>query len=263
MWGQPPPAVRPGAAPATHWEPLIPPLLAQRTREKWGTRLFPASSIWESKVEIGPDITSRAVVLVYPRPMPWGLKRYYGTGGLHFITCSCFGREPVLGTPERRDLLLTVLEQMRQRYRFVVVGYVVMPEHLHLLISEPEVGNPSTVMQAVKLGFARRVLDPSSKQKPHPSTSSGQAFSQSAREMEHPAPHHIWQRRFYDFNLWSQRKEVEKLRYMHRNPVERGLVQRPEEWRWSSFLAYACGENGPVRINDWSCWERRMRAQVS
>ena len=90
--------------------------------------------------------------------MPWGLKRYYGTGGLHFITCSCYRRQPFLGTAERRDLLLTVLEQMRQRYHFVVVGYVVMPEHFHLLISEPEIGSPSTVMQAIKLGFARRVL---------------------------------------------------------------------------------------------------------
>jgi putative transposase len=71
--------------------------------------------------------------------MPWGLKRYYGTGGLHFITCSCYRRQPFLGTAERRDLLLTVLELMRQRYHFVVIGYVVMPEHFHLLISEPEI----------------------------------------------------------------------------------------------------------------------------
>ncbi len=48
-------------------------------------------------------------------------------------------------------------------------------------------------------------------------------------------PHHTWQSRFYDFNLWSQRKEIEKLKYMHRNPVVRGLVQEPEHWRWSSY----------------------------
>jgi putative transposase len=72
-------------------------------------------------------------------------KRYYGAGDLHFITCRCYRRQPLLGTPRRRDLLLTVLEQVRRRYQFVVVGYVVMPEHIHLLISEPQEKNPSIV----------------------------------------------------------------------------------------------------------------------
>ena len=90
--------------------------------------------------------------------MPKNLKRYYGAGDLHFITCSCYRRRAELGSAGRRDLFLTVLEQMRQRYRFVVVGYVVMPEHFHLLISEPQEVTPSVVMQALKLGFARRVL---------------------------------------------------------------------------------------------------------
>ncbi len=184
--------------------------------------------------------------------MPWGLKRYYDTGGLHFITSSCFRRLPVLGTMERRDLLLSVVERMRVRYRFAVVGYVVMPEHLHLLISEPEEGTPATVIQAIKLGFVRRVLNGSG-ENPH--------FSQRTREVGHPQ--HFWMKRFYDFNVWSQRKEVEKLRYMHRNPVVRGLVQRPEDWEWSSFRAYACGEVGLVRVKDWSKLEEDIRLPPS
>ena len=55
-------------------------------------------------------------------------------------------------------------------------------------------------------------------------------------------PQHIWQKRFYDFNVWTARKRVEKLLYMHRNPVTRGLVASPELWRWSGFRAYAMGE---------------------
>lgn len=166
--------------------------------------------------------------------MPWGLKRYYGTGGLHFITWSCYRRSPLLTRPAR-DLLLSVLELMRERYRFVVVGYVVMPEHIHLLISEPQVGNTSTVVQAIKLGFSRRWAAKTGL--------SGQ----------------FWQRRFYDFNLWSQRKEVEKLKYMHRNPVARGLVADAADWPWSSYRCYACGESEPVRINDWTRWEEKIR----
>jgi len=172
--------------------------------------------------------------------MPWGLKRYYGTGSLHFITWSCYRRRPLLVTPARRDLLLTVLEKMRERYRFAVIGYVVMPEHVHLLVSEPQIANPSTVVQAAKLGFARLALS----------------------DIESEPPHRLWQSRFYDFNLWSQRKEIEKLKYMHRNPVVRGLVEKPDQWRWSSYRSYAYGEAGLVRINDWSWWEEKLRAMV-
>jgi hypothetical protein len=64
---------------------------------------------------------------------------------------------------------------------------------------------------------------------------------------------------FYDFNLWAERKRVEKLRYMHRNPVKRGLVCQPEHWAWSSFRAYAFSEPGPVRINDCQVLEMRVR----
>jgi len=74
-------------------------------------------------------------------------------------------------------------------------------------------------------------------------------------------PHHIWQARFYDFNLWTERKRIEKLRYMHRNPVQRGLVESPEQWRWSSFRWYLCGEAGPVRINDTDILHMRVRAR--
>ena len=90
--------------------------------------------------------------------MPNRLHRYYGAGYSHFITTSCYQRLPLLGTGRNRDLFLRVLEQVRQRYGFAVAGYVVMPEHVHLLISEPRRGNPSVVMQAIKQGFARRVL---------------------------------------------------------------------------------------------------------
>src|SRR4030081_1431221 len=103
-------------------------------------------------------VTASAFLRRYSAVMRRNLKRYYGAGHLHFITCSCYRRQPLLATPSRRDLFLTMLERMRQRYQFVVVGYVVMPEHIHLLISEPQENNPSTVMQALKLSFARRVL---------------------------------------------------------------------------------------------------------
>jgi hypothetical protein len=74
-------------------------------------------------------VTAQTSLCRYLEAMRRKLKRYYGAGDLHFITCSCYHRQPLLGTPHRRDLFLTVLEQMRIRYQFVVVGYVIMPEH--------------------------------------------------------------------------------------------------------------------------------------
>lgn len=67
----------------------------------------------------------------------------------------------------------------------------------------------------------------------------------------------FWQARYYDFNVWSEKKFVEKLRYIHRNPVKRGLVARPEDWRWSSFRYYALAAVGVVEIE--SQWTARKR----
>jgi putative transposase len=171
--------------------------------------------------------------------VPRNLTRYYGNNELHLITCSCYRRQRLLGTAQRRDLFLKVLEQVRQKYQFVVIGYVVMPEHFHLLISEPQESTPSKVMQALKLGFARRVLIQMRRRR-----------DPVQPELFERAPQHIWQKRFYDFNIWTGRKRVEKLRYIHRNPVSRGLVTAPELWRWSSYRACAFGEAGPVTVND-------------
>ena len=151
---------------------------------------------------------------------------------------------------------------MRQRYRFVVVGFVIMPEHVHLLISEPEEGTPSTVVQAIKLGFVRRALTPGqgALTARYPISGAGCPMSRALGETWGNQPtnaqNRIWHRRFYDFNVWTDKKRVEKLRYMHRNPVKRGLVSEPDQWPWSSFRSYLYGEPGPVRVNDWAVLDR-------
>jgi putative transposase len=182
--------------------------------------------------------------------VPNKLHRHYGAGYLHFITTSCYRRLPLLARPQNRDLLLEVLERVRQRYRFVVVGYVIMPEHAHLLLSEPEHGNPSKVMQAVKQGFARRLL--------HKLRSAGDA--RQGRLWETAIDNaHIWQARFYDFVVFTENKRVEKLRYMHGNPVKRGLVLEPQQWNWSSYRHYALGERGVVLVDEKQKAEIKVR----
>jgi putative transposase len=169
------------------------------------------------------------------------LSRCYGSGYLHFITTSCYQRLPVLGTAASRELFLQVLEEVRKRYRFVIVGYVAMPEHVHLLLSEPERDDLSMVMQVLKQGFARRLLCQLRRSRDR---APGGLSKLILNEQ------HVWQRRFYDFELWSAEKRQEKLHYMHQNPVRRGLVREPEQWPWSSAGDYLLGEAGPVLVNE-------------
>ena len=88
--------------------------------------------------------------------MPKGLRRFYGGGDLHYITCSCYQRKPFLGSASRRDLFLKIFEEVRQKYEFQVVGYVVMPEHIHLLIGEPDEGSVAVTMQVLKQRVSRQ-----------------------------------------------------------------------------------------------------------
>jgi|SRR5580658_7321827 putative transposase len=151
--------------------------------------------------------------------MTRGLVRYQESGQLHFVTFSCYQRRPYLRTARARDLFERSLESMRSRYHFCVVGYVVMPEHVHLLVSEPAGALLARVLQALKLSVV-------------------------LQRSERP----FWQARYYDFNVFTDKKRIEKLRYMHRNPVARELVAKPEEWAWSSFRFYQTGVKGVVEI---------------
>jgi putative transposase len=167
--------------------------------------------------------------------MPWGLKRYQQAHQLHYITFTCYHRAGFLATPHARDTFVHNLERARRWYGFYVVGYVVMPEHVHLLVSEPERATLAVALQMLKQTTSRNL---------------------KAIAGENP----FWQARYYDFNVWSKRKRVEKLRYMHRNPVKRGLVEKPVDWRWSSFRHYVTGEDTGVEIE--SHWTARKREQM-
>ncbi|WP_433965695.1 transposase [Tunturiibacter gelidiferens] len=84
-----------------------------------------------------------------------------------------------------------------------------MPEHVHLLINEPPNEPLSKTLQALKISVSRRLP-------------------------ERP----FWQTRYYDFSVFTHNKRIEKLKYMHRNSVTRGLVEKPEDWPWSSYRHY-------------------------
>jgi len=163
--------------------------------------------------------------------MPKGLVRRQKSGAFHFLTFSCYRRQPLLSRVGAYGIFEGELETVRTRYGFVVAGYVLMPEHVHLLVSEPRNGPLSVALQVLK--------------------------QQTSRKLKRKGEAQFWQRRYYDFNVQNEDKRVEKLRYMHRNPVARGLVGKPENWPWSSFRHYAMGEVGAVEIE--SEWTARRR----
>jgi REP-associated tyrosine transposase len=164
------------------------------------------------------------------------LKRYYGRSDLHFITFSCYERRPLLGSARARNLFVRILGEVRERYQFKLVGYVVMSEHVHLLLSEPARGDPSKVLQSLKQRVSRAM-------RKRKKRSSGSQLRLPFPE-EKNGPKRFWQRRFYDFNVWSRGKRKEKLNYMHANPVVGGLVKHPKEWGF-----YERGEEGMIRID--------------
>ena len=159
------------------------------------------------------------------------LQRSYGRNDLHFVTFSCYRRRPYLGTVIARNRFVSILDEVRSRFRFALIGYVVMPEHVHLLISEPAEGNPSKALQVLKQKVSRSL---SQSKVPDAQWNPSMAF---------------WQRRFYDFNVWSEKKLREKLDYMHSNPINRRLVSHPGDWPWSSWSSYEQGERGMIRID--------------
>ncbi|MDE3106307.1 MAG: transposase [Acidobacteriota bacterium] len=170
--------------------------------------------------------------------MPYRLQRYQQTGNFHFITFSCYRRAPLLAGSSAKDTVLNLLEQTRSEHGLCIAAYVLMPEHVHLLTDEPSDGTLAAFLQVFKQRCSRALKSEASTQ--------------------------FWQRRYYDFNVNTAEKRIEKLRYIHRNPVRRGLVAEPQDYRWSSFCHYATGEVGVVEVeSEWTAVRReRLRAGV-
>jgi putative transposase len=167
--------------------------------------------------------------------MARNLIRYQQCGDFHFVNFSCYRNQQNLDSAGMKELFEHSLEKIRLRYDFGVIGYVVMPDHVHLLVSESKRALLSKAIQALKLSVTMQ-------QKVRP----------------------FWQRRYYDFNVFTVRKHIEKLRYIHRNPVRTGLVEKPQDWAWSSFRHYLTGEIGVVEIeSQWTATRRESASQQS
>ncbi len=134
--------------------------------------------------------------------MPSGLKRFQQAEALHFVTFSCFHRLPLLEAPGAMETVEAVLEQTCARHQVRVYAYVLMPEHVHLLVNEPPRIVLAQFLKAFKQVASRKLKGPREK---------------------------FWQDCHYDRNVRGEKARSEVIRYIHRNPVKRGLVAKPEE----------------------------------
>ena len=183
--------------------------------------------------------------------MPHGLKRLQQSAQSHFVTFTCYHRRRGFETPCVYELFIHVLEEMRCHFALCVYGYLVMPEHVHLLLSEPQRGLLADAIHYLKLSFAKRLVA----QVRAPLLGANLGSSS-----QHLASGVFWQKRYYDRNVRDEREFVEKLRYIHRNPVKAGLCNLPEDWQWSSFRHYALREKGVVEIeSEWTARDRERQ----
>ncbi|MBU8934744.1 MAG: transposase [candidate division Zixibacteria bacterium] len=162
------------------------------------------------------------------------LRHYDNLGTARFVTFSTYRRQPTLIDCRTVTVVLNYLDAARSKHGFRLLGYVVMPEHIHLVLHPPD---------GMKLGFVIREIK-----------------SRSARDVyshEPNAPKGVrrvfWQFRCYDHNCRSPESVVEKIRYCHNNPVKRGMVASPDEWQWSSWVCYHGAKDVPlvVDVEEW------------
>jgi putative transposase len=165
--------------------------------------------------------------------MPRGLKRYQTSGSWHFVTFTCYHRFPYLNDNHSRTVFESELEALRQRHQFYIFGYVLMPNHVHLLLGEPKLHLLADTLRALK--------------------------TQTSRQLKGDHKQ-FWQRRYFDRNIITQTEFSEKLQYMHRNPVAAGIVEKAEDWSWSSYRHWLTGERGCVEIESHWTWRAREKA---
>ena len=176
-------------------------------------------------------------------------RHFYGLNHLHYLTTSAYHRPRLFDSERLKRNFITVLGDLRTELGFRIVGYVLMPEHFHLLIWPSDLANPSQIMQRLEERTAKFVLKNLRQNLRFPWCCRMLERIQLPSTVHSHAHCRVWQRRFYDMNIWSEKKRFEKLNYMHGNPVKRGLVSSPDQWPWSSFRFYNLGDESLLKID--------------
>jgi len=153
------------------------------------------------------------------------MKRINDPNHARFITFSTYNRLNLLSTDALRNAFVDQLVRTRERHKFSLYAWVLMPNHAHLFLREPIDGDITAILKTLKLGLAKRVLN--------------RWIKLDApileRLVDAQGTRHLWQRGGgYDRNIYTETEFNEKIGYIHMNPVRAGLVKTPLDWAWSS-----------------------------
>jgi putative transposase len=155
------------------------------------------------------------------------LRHFDNLGTVRFVTFSCYRRLPGFIDEKSKGLFIRHLEMAREKHKFKLFGYVIMPEHVHLVILPGEDTKLGLLIREIKSKMAREY------------------FSEISTYGEQKK-HIFWQKRCYDHNCRTRETVIEKIEYCHKNPVVRGLVDSPDKWEYSSYNFYSGKINVPI-----------------
>jgi putative transposase len=177
------------------------------------------------------------------------LRRFYEGTNLHYISCSTYRRTRAFDSERFKFAFVDILRELRSELEFKLVGYVLMPEHFHMLIWPSPMADPSRIMQSLKERTALYVLDQLRKNQQFPWCQKALSRFRLPPSYHGHAKCRVWQKRSFDMNIYSEKKRLEKLDYMHANPVKRRLVKEPGDWPWSSWRFYYLGDTSLLAMD--------------
>ena len=184
--------------------------------------------------------------------MPSRLQRHDEPNQIHFITFSCFRRLQFFRHDVVKLTFINAMNRVRNRFKIRWIGYVIMPEHVHLLVASQAKGSDQITPISRLLNTLKGASGHDGKEalrdvwrKDH---SLGTRVLNNWATGAELKP--LWKPRGYDFNVVRDDTLVSKLVYIHQNPIRRGLVDRAEQWRWSSFRHHELGDNSLIEM-DW------------
>jgi putative transposase len=182
--------------------------------------------------------------------------RTYSPGELQFITTSTYRRAPLFLSQRFCRCFVQRLEEVREEMKFLPIGWVLMPDHFHLLVKPQPAETTPLILKGLKEETAERILETLRRNPQHPWCRKMLARLRLPPTVHDESHYRLWQRRFFPFNVYSEKKRRDKLDYMHNNPVKHGLVKAPGDWPWSCRggevllpAGYVDSSHGPAMLN--------------
>jgi putative transposase len=177
------------------------------------------------------------------------IKHFNHSGHIHFLTFSCYRRMPLLANDLWCSRLAESISRSLDKHDVALWAYVLMPDHVHLLVRpRSEIYDISGFLRSMKNSAAKRILNSLRDQR------SAILDELRAKGLGADDLYRFWQAGpGYDKNIWTLEKALEKANYCHRNPVARGLVASPEDWKWSSYRSLELGheDHEALRVDSW------------